>query len=490
MKNFKPISEWEVLTPTGWSEFDGIQFREKNNSVKIIFEDNSVLHCSENHPIKIDSGEFVYASNLEPGSVLIGKEQNKIVKYIKKTIGEIQLFDLINVKLNQEFYTNDIISHNCAFIEKAEEIWAAAQPTLSTGGKSILLSTPNGVGNFFHKMWMQAEEGTNKFHPIKLPWNLHPERNQKWRDEQDGVSENLKKTAQELDCDFLSSGTTVIDLGLLDWFKKSHMKDPVEKRGVNQEYWIWQYPTYSPDVAYTVCADVARGDGEDYSAFHILNLKTMEQCAEFKGKLSTKDFGNMLVSVATDYNNALLIVEREGPGWGTLQQIIDRGYPNTFYGSADLRYVDVEQQMTNRYYSEDKKLLPGFATTLRTRPVIISNMCQYFVDKSITLYSKRLYSELEVFIWKNHKAQAADGYNDDLIMALAIGIWVRDTALRLQQERTDLTRSSLEQLVVNNNTEPPLYKISTQRARDTWTMPVGPNKTHYGAHGESLKWLL
>lgn len=382
-----------------------------------------------------------------------------------------------------------LILDEAAFIEKAEEIWAAAQPTLSTGGKAILLSTPNGVGNFFHKMWIQAEEGTNKFHPITLPWHLHPERDEAWRKDQDRVSENLKKTAQELDCDFLSSGATVIDLPLIAWFKETYMRDTTDKRGVHQDYWVWQYPVYTPDVSYIVAADVARGDGEDYSAFHVLNAKTMEQCAEYKGHVSTKDFGNMLVSVATDYNNALLIVEREGPGWATLQQIIDRGYPNTFYGSADLRYVDVEQQMTNKYHAEDKKLVPGFATTLRTRPVIISNLCQYFVEKAITIYSKRFYSELEVFIWDNHKPQAAKGYNDDLVMALAIGIWVRDTALRLQQERVALTRSTLDQITVKKNEPAPVYKTSAESGRRSWQMPMGPAGP-WGGKTEDLKWLL
>lgn len=382
-----------------------------------------------------------------------------------------------------------LILDEAAFIEKAEEIWAAAQPTLSTGGKAILLSTPNGVGNFFHKMWVQAEEGNNKFHPINLPWHLHPERDQKWRDEQDRVSENLKKTSQELDCNFLSSGATVIDLVLIDWFKKTYERPPTEKRGIGQEYWIWQYPLYTPDMTYIVAADVARGDGEDYSAFHVLNAKTMEQCAEYRGHLSTKDFGNMLVSVATDYNNALLIVEREGPGWATLQQIIDRSYPNTFYGSADLRYVDVEQQMTNKYYAEEKKMVPGFATTLRTRPVIISNMCQYFVDKSINIYSKRLYAELEVFIWDNHKPQAAKGYNDDLVMSLAIGIWVRDTALRLQQERVNLTKATLDHITVKKPAAAPMYRVGATQPQNAWKMPIG-QPSHLGGQQEDLKWLL
>lgn len=382
-----------------------------------------------------------------------------------------------------------LIIDEAAFIEKCEEIWAAAQPTLSLGGKCIILSTPFGVGNFFHKMWIQAEEENNKFFPIKLPWNLHPERDESWRKEQDRVSENLKKTSQELDCNFLSSGATVIDLELIDWFKQTFMKDPVEKRGIDQAYWIWQYPSYTPDAVYAVSADVARGDGEDYSAFHVINLKTMEQCAEYKGHIPTKEFGNMLVSVATDYNNALLIVENAGPGWAAIQQIIDRGYPNLFYSSTDLRYVDVEQQMTNKIYTEEKKMVPGFTTTLRTRPVIISNMCQYFVDKSITIYSKRTYSELEVFIWDNHKPQASKGYNDDLVLSLSIGLWVRDTALRLQQERLNLTKATLNQIVIKKSEDAPVYRSSTQKARDTWTMTIGP-KTPFGSNQENLKWLL
>jgi hypothetical protein len=382
-----------------------------------------------------------------------------------------------------------LVLDECAFIEKAEEIWASAQPTLSTGGNAILLSTPNGVGNFFHKMWVQAEEGRSNFHPIKLPWHLHPERNQSWRDEQDRVSENLKKTAQELDCDFLSSGTTVIDLVLLQWFKETHMIEPIERRGINQEYWIWQYPAYGPDDFYIVCADVARGDGEDYSSFHVFNGKTAEQCAEYKGHIPTKDFGNMLVAVCTEYNNALLIVERNNTGWAVLQQVVDRGYPNTFYSTADLKYVDVEQQVTNKYYAEEKKMLPGFETTMRTRPTIINNMAQYFVDKSIVIHSKRTYAELEVFIWDNHKAQAAKGYNDDLVMSMAIGLWVRDTALRLQSERKDITKALLSSISVTKTNESPVYKSQPQKAQQSWKMPVGPHNP-LGAQGEDLKWLL
>ncbi len=139
---------------------------------------------------------------------------------------------------------------------------------------------------------------------------------------------------------------------------------------------------------------------------------------------------------------------------------------------------------------EDKKLVPGFATTLRTRPVIISNMCQYFIDKSIVVYSKRTYSELTTFVWENHKPQAARGYNDDLVMSLCIGIWVRDTALRLQYERMQLTKATLDKIVIKQNEEAPVYRVHNQRAKESWSMPLRNPTNALGSETEDLKWLL
>ena len=86
----------------------------------------------------------------------------------------------------------------------------------------------------------------------------------------------------------------------------------------------------------------------------------------------------------------------------------------------DLKIVDVHRQLTNRYQSEDRKLKPGFSTTISTRPVIISKLELYFREKSVVVHSIRLINELKTFIWENGKAQAAENYNDDLVMALGI----------------------------------------------------------------------
>ena len=78
-----------------------------------------------------------------------------------------------------------MIIDEAAFIRNIDDIWTAAQQTLATGGGAIVLSTPNGTGNFFHKMWTKAEAGDNKFKTLRLPWTVHPERDQVWRSRQE-----------------------------------------------------------------------------------------------------------------------------------------------------------------------------------------------------------------------------------------------------------------------------------------------------------------
>jgi len=333
-----------------------------------------------------------------------------------------------------------LIFDEAAFIDDIDEIWKSAQSTLSTGGSCIALSTPNGVGNWFHKTWMDAEESRNPFNTIRLHWTVHPERDQKWRDLQEELL-GKKGAAQECDCDFISSGDNVIDPELLMFYKETYVQEPIIKDGIDGNLWRWEYPDYSK--SYMVVADVARGDSADYSACHVIDIQNAIQVAEYKGKMDTKDFGNFLVSLATEYNDALLVIENANIGWASIQQVIDRNYKNLFYMSTDLKYVDVENQMTNRYRAQEKGLVAGFSTTSRTRPLIISKLEEYFKEKSITIRSSRLIEELFTFIWLNGRAEAMKGYNDDLTMSLSIGLWVRDTALRLRQQGIDLTKQAL-----------------------------------------------
>ena len=97
--------------------------------------------------------------------------------------------------------------------------------------------------------------------------------------------------------------------------------------------------------------------------------------------MSTKDFGNLLVNTATEYNNGLLVVENNNIGWATLQQCIDRGYDRLFYTSKDLKYVDVENQINNRYRVQDRNMVACFSMTTKTRPLVIAKLEEYFRRK-------------------------------------------------------------------------------------------------------------
>jgi len=333
-----------------------------------------------------------------------------------------------------------LIFDEAAFIDRIDDIWTAAQQTLATGGDSIMLSTPNGTGNLFHKTWVDAAAG-GQFHPIKLHWSLHPERDESWRELQTELL-GEKMAAQECDCDFITSGHTIVDGPILQWYEQTYIEEPKEKRGFDGNYWIWDYPNYSKN--YTVIADVARGDGGDYSAFHVIETESMTQVAEYKGKIGTTEYGNMLVAIATEWNNALLVIENANIGWAVIQIAIDKGYENLYYSYKQDGYVDEDVHLRKGYDLKDKsKMVPGFSTTSRTRPLIISKIETYFREKSPIVKSKRLIDELYVFIWNGQRAEAQRGYNDDLVMAFGIGLWIRDTALRLHQQGIDLSRKAL-----------------------------------------------
>lgn len=242
-------------------------------------------------------------------------------------------------------------------------------------------------------------------------------------------------------CDFLSSGDTVIPGEVLAWYKDNHIKEPLEKRGMLQNYWIWEYPDYSRD--YIVTADVARGDGADYSAFHVLDVESMKQVASFKGKIDTKEYGKFLSQVGHEWNEALVVVENANIGWAVLQEMIDIGYPNIFYSSKDMQVVDVQYSYITRSQNSDNPTTPGFTTSSKTRPMLISKLDEYVRKKEVIIQDTRLIEELFTFIWQGQKAQAMRGYNDDMVMSYAIALWVRDTALRLRTERMDLTKLAL-----------------------------------------------
>jgi len=367
-----------------------------------------------------------------------------------------------------------LIVDEAAFIDGMDELWGSLQPIVSTGGDIIVLSTPNGVGNWYHQTFINAEEGKNKFFPITLHWTLHPERDQVWRDAQD-IELGVRLAKQECDGSFLASGDNVISSEIIEYYNQTFIVDPVQKAGVDNNVWIWEHPNYSK--AYLLTADVGRGDAEDYSTFHIFDLETLTQVAEYQGKIQTGDFGNLCVEYGTKYNDALIVIENNGIGWAVIQKVLDRNYRNLFYTEQKINVVDESKmhRINNKLNRLEKKSVPGFMTNMTTRPAIISKMVEYFSDRSITIKSKRLVNELWTFIYVNGKPQAASkSYHDDLVMALAILLWIRDTALRLQGIRTALTKKALDSIKVDRTTA--VYQHIQNGYQNPWVMKMGDSE--------------
>ena len=372
-----------------------------------------------------------------------------------------------------------LVIDEAAFIDRIEDIFTAAQQTLATGGRCIALSTPNGVGNWFHKEFTRAQISENKFTPIALPWTVHPERNQEWRDEQTAQL-GPRAAAQECDCDFSTSGDTVIEPSTLNHYQENTVRDPVEKRDQGGTYWLWDYPNSLK--TYMVLADVARGDGRDFSTLHVIEVETLIQVAEYKDQIPTKDFARKLVAAAVEWNNAMLVVENASIGWDVVTTIQEIGYSNLYY-SPKSEMVGTQIDLYVTKFDKGDGMVPGFSMNQRTRPLVIEKARSFLEEKSVTIRSQRLLDELRVFIWKNGKAQALQGYNDDLVMSFSIGLFLRDTAIRFRQTAMDLTYASLNNYS-NANQGYQVYSANQNGPNNPWQMQTGNNEY------SDITWLL
>jgi hypothetical protein len=135
--------------------------------------------------------------------------------------------------------------------------------------------------------------------------------------------------------------------------------------------------------------------------------------------------------------------------------------------------------MNNKINRQERNMVAGFSTTSKTRPLIISKLEEFFREESVVVRSNRLIDELLTFVYINNRAEAMRGYNDDLVMSFAIGLWVRDTALRLRTQGIELTKKTLSRMMDNEG----LYTQDDVQKNDSWDWDTGKEK-------EDLTWLL
>jgi len=334
-----------------------------------------------------------------------------------------------------------LVIDEAAHVDGLDELWTGLYPTLSTGGRCIALSTPNGVGNWFHQTCVDAEFEKNDFHMVTLPWAVHPDRDQAWF-EKETKNMSRRQVAQELECNFNMSGETVFhpeDMEIIS----HNLCDPKYKTGFDRNLWIWE--EYSPSCSYMLSGDVARGDGQDYSTFLIFKLETNEIVAEYKGKPTPDIFTDMLVEVGKEFGVCMIVVENNSVGWAVVNKLEEMGYPNIYYSKKSTHeYVD--PLMAESISS----VVPGFTTTQKTRPLVVAKLEEFVRNKLITIKSKRLFNEMKTFVWHNGKPQAMKKHNDDLIMACAIGCWVKDTAYSINQRDVAYQKAFLSSMSTSN----------------------------------------
>ena len=305
-----------------------------------------------------------------------------------------------------------LIVDECAFIKNFDEIWTGLAPTITTGGRAIILSTPNGVGGTYHKLWTEAEAGVNEFNPIRLPWDVHPDHDQAWFDKET-KSLSKKSIAQEHLCDFASSGDTFLSSDVLEYIR-NEIRQPTTKDTGDRNIWIWNDP--EPDHVYVISADVARGDGHDYSAFHVIDTDLNEVVVEYMGKIPPEKLADVLSMWGKKYNNALIVPENNTFGYFVNTKLRDNGYPRLYYtGMKCNPLID--------HFIPDKEKLPGFPTVSKSRSQILTKLEEMIRTKQLKIKSQRLYDQLQSFIWAGSRPQASRDSYDDLVISLAIGAW-------------------------------------------------------------------
>lgn len=354
-----------------------------------------------------------------------------------------------------------LIVDEAAHIEGMDEIWTGIGPTVSTGGSVMVFSTPKGTGNWFHKTFQQAKAGENKFNCTfgnyvnpqdpnesyndRLMWWVHPDRDQTWFNEET-AGDDPRKIAQERLCCFNASGDTFIwheDIARLE----EQVRNPSRVFNLDRNIWIWDEPV--PGGRYLISSDISSGVARDYSTFHVLryDMQPLEQVAEYRGKVKPDQLGVLLIAVSRFYNGAIIAPENNS-GWSgqTIQKIQESGCGNSLYYSRkrQRKYKD-DYYTPDPYYAERRNdFAAGYTVSHSNRSPMLAKMEQYIRMQDIVINSVRLVDELKTFIMTpSNRPEAQRGCYDDLVMALAGGLWVRDEAFLHTYNTDEVTDAML-----------------------------------------------
>jgi hypothetical protein len=348
-----------------------------------------------------------------------------------------------------------------AFVQPniATEFWTSISPTLATGGRAIITSTPNSDEDEFAIIWKDSQDlfneygdeksdgtGRNGFHGFRAEWHEHPDRDEEWkRTEMGRIGE--ERFRREYGCEFL-----VFDETLISSLKLAEMngREPAFKMG--QVRW-WKKPT--PGHVYLVALDPSLGTGGDYGAIEVFQMPEMIQIAEWQHNITpvqgqVKIFRDILKYIADEiggesYNQIYYSVENNTVGESALVVIDNLGeetFPGVFLSEPARR-------------GHVKKFRKGFNTTFGNKISTCAKVKYLIEEEKLTLNSRPLISELKTFIAKGTSFAAKEGQHDDLVSALLLVVRMSLVLAEWDPQVFELMRVASE-LDGETDWEPPL----------------------------------
>ena len=311
-----------------------------------------------------------------------------------------------------------------AFVQPniADEFWTSISPTLATGGRAILTSTPNSDEDTFATIWKGAEDkfdangneqevGSNGFHSFIATWDEHPDRDEEWKIAEIGrIGE--ERFRREYGCEFL-----VYDETLINSIKLASMEGVQPTINMGQTRW---YKKPTAEFTYAVALDPSMGTGGDYAAIQVYELPSYTQVAEWRHNTTAipaqirilTDICNYIQTETKTTNNIYWSVENNGIGEACLLVIND-------FGEENIPGLFVSEPIRKGHVRKFRK---GFNTTHSTKITACSRLKTMIENDKMTINSKVLIGELKGFIASGSSYQAKSGQTDDLISATLLAI--------------------------------------------------------------------
>ena len=297
----------------------------------------------------------------------------------------------------------------------ADSFFASVYPTITSGKntKVIIVSTPHGM-NHFYRMWHDAERGKNEYIPTDVHWSEVPGRDEVWK-EQTIANTSEQQFKVEFECEFLGSVNTLINPTIL---KSLIYENPIQRNAG-----LDVYEEAQKDHNYLLTVDVARGLGNDYSAFIVFDITEFPyKCvAKYRNnEIKPMLFPNIILDVAKGYNNAWLLVEVNDIG-DQVASILhyDLEYENILMSSMRGR----NGQVVGQGFSGSKTQL-GVRTTSAVKKLGCSNLKTLIEEFKLLTLDYEIISELTTFAQRNNSFEAEEGCNDDLAMCLVLFAWL------------------------------------------------------------------